>query len=166
MKLTNKLITTLIVSIRHYQTMSVLSLLPPFIVKVSTDLGINTVTHDEFEVLVNHLFGNSEARADIGIRVGQKEALLIAVSVMHLTYSLETGQDLSYILDVVLELGITAPRRIEVKEIFYRLCRGLKLNEFHRHTLLNSFEKNRTLQLDDLLLVSHSPKEALFYAFS
>lgn len=166
MKLTNKLIATFIVSIRHHQTMSVLSLLPTFVTKVSTDLDLGAITHNDYEALVKHLLASGETSANEGIRVCSREALLIAVSVMHLAYSLETGQDLAYILDVVSELGISAPKRKEVKEIFYRLCRGLKLNEIHRHTLLDSFEKNRALQLDDLLLSTLSPKVPLFYAYA
>jgi hypothetical protein len=165
MNITDKLIPTLILSVRHYQTMSVLSLLPRFIANVSLDLGLDKTTHDDYGLLVKQLLSGSSTGADKNIRVSSRETLLVTVAVMHLAYSLDTGQDVAYILDVATELGIRTPKRKQVREIFYRLCRGLELNENHRHILIDSFEKNKTLQLDDLLLSSLSPTESLFYTY-
>ncbi len=162
MELNNHFSFCLVIAIRHYQTMKLTNLLPAFIYRLSERLGINDCSNENFESLVGQLFDS-----DLGqLKVTTNEALLIQTSLLHLIYSMQTSQDLSYIMDVSTELRSFSPRRKGIEETFQKLCYGLKINDSYRDLLLEAFDDNRALQLEELFLPIMTPACINLYRFS
>lgn len=168
MELTKQLIATLVVALRNYQTMQVLNLLPPFIEDMAHDLGLSDETHQRIEVLIDGLNGalSGLPGAEKAVRVDNIGVLLIAGSLIHLHYSLVSNHDLNHIFDVCNELGIAQLKRKRVADIFQRVCRGLRMSEFDRHLLQETFARNRSLQLEELLLPKMMPSEQIFFRYA
>lgn len=152
----------LVIALRHYQTMKATRLLPIFIRDLSEFLSVDSISSEQFESLIETLHGASS----VDLKVSTADSLLIQVALLHLIYSLQTKQDLLYLTDVSKELASFIPRRKSVEEVFQKLCYGLKLNEACRQALLDAFDQNRSLQIEDLFLPMMTPNDLGLYRFA
>lgn len=168
MEFTKQLIATLIVGLRNYQTMNALHLLPPFVEDLARDLGMQNLSNETIESLVSDL--NKALLAKAGdpnsVMVKQKSSALIAVSLLHLHYSVGCQHDLDHIFEVCAELGIADIKQNRVADIFHRVCRVLKMDSVSLYKLQVTFSKHRTLQLDILMQPKMNPTEAIFYQYA
>ncbi len=168
MEFTKQLIATLVVGLRNYQTMNALHLLPPFVEDLARELGMQNLSNESIELLVKDL--NKAFWAKPGepsaVLVKQDSSALIAVSMLHLHYSVGCRHDLNHIFDVCAELGIADLKQNRVADIFHRICRVLTMDPLSIYKLQVTFSKHRTLQLDMLMQPKMTPTEPVFYQYA
>lgn len=162
MEFNNHFSSLLVIAIRHYQTMKLTSLLPPFIYKLAERLEVDDCDNKDFKNLVRQLTDSYPEK----LKVTTRESLLIQTSLLHLIYSMQTNQDLSYITDVFIEFRSFIPRKKSVEKTFQKLCYGLKISDTYRDLLLEAYYENKPLQLEEIFFPIMTPDCINLYYFS
>ncbi|MFA0809285.1 hypothetical protein [Microbulbifer epialgicus] len=151
--------------------MLALDLLPSFIKELATKLDIDGESKHETIIKVEALVKlfnkrlSSNPGAQPSLNVNGVQTLFIAISAIHLHYSLTSDHDLNYISDVCAELSITKPTHQSISRIFQRICEGMKMSEYNRHQLQEAFARNRSTQIEDLLSPIMVPARPIFYHY-
>jgi hypothetical protein len=148
MELTNKFIPIIVSSIHHFKSMKSDMLLPEYLVDLIIQINVD---FSNIKKLITRLNLNKDNNVIDEIKIDSNEANIIIISLINFLYSIETNQDLTQVFNFFESKKISKPNRKEVINIFNKLCFGLKFSPSQRRLYIDCYERNRSLQLEDLI---------------